>query len=390
MKKIFFILCITFVCATPSVFAEVSTSGVEAFHQFKTIILPPIVVPMVVELPVETSPYERGVFAVYDVTHSIFVPYLTREMYTETPVPVVIGAEQVGTHTNPQALVDNNSETSAEYPVQEGQENTVQFLINANESFLSSSLFLELDQYVALPTSVRISALVDGAERVVVAETRLTGTVLHFPATFASNWMVTFTYAQPLRINELHIVQDSVVQTWTRNIRFLAQPGSSYIFYHDADRSVSIPVGESGNLVDDRDVLKLSPSLSVQNNAYRESDKDADGVIDVYDNCVLISNSDQIDVDKNGRGDVCDDYDRDGLMQNKDNCPNIPNVQQEDTDGDGIGDVCDGEESRLTEKYVWVPWVGMGIAALVLVVLFGLVAMTPKRVEEVEGENTPE
>jgi hypothetical protein len=38
-----------------------------------------------------------------------------------------------------------------------------------------------------------------------------------------------------------------------------------------------------------------------------------------------------------------------------------------DTDSDGIGDVCDTEESRITEKNAWLPWAGMGFAAVVLV-----------------------
>ena len=85
------------------------------------------------------------------------------------------------------------------------------------------------------------------------------------------------------------------------------------------------------------------------------------------DNCISTINPDQIDVNRNGRGDACDDFDQDGLINTRDNCPNIPNRNQIDTDGDKIGDVCDNEESRTTEKYPWLPWVGIGFAGLVLV-----------------------
>ena len=106
---------------------------------------------------------------------------------------------------------------------------------------------------------------------------------------------------------------------------------------------------------------------------------DEDSVPDFVDNCVSVANQDQEDIDGNRRGDACDDYDRDGFLNSEDNCPNNPNYDQLDTDSDEIGDVCDEEESRFTEQYPWIPWVGMGIAGAVLVVLFVLTARSLPR-----------
>lgn len=41
-----------------------------------------------------------------------------------------------------------------------------------------------------------------------------------------------------------------------------------------------------------------------------------------------------------------------------------------------IGDVCDKEESRVTEKYPWLPMAGIGFAGLVLAVLFTITAQS--------------
>lgn len=72
------------------------------------------------------------------------------------------------------------------------------------------------------------------------------------------------------------------------------------------------------------------------------TDTDNDGFFDENDNCPTTANTDQLDTDNDGEGDVCDtDDDDDGVLDVDDNCPLTPNPNQEDIDNDGIGDVCD-------------------------------------------------
>jgi hypothetical protein len=108
------------------------------------------------------------------------------------------------------------------------------------------------------------------------------------------------------------------------------------------------------------------------------ADSDEDGVPDVRDNCTNIANPDQTDHNQNGRGDTCEDFDRDGVQNSTDNCMEVPNRTQADEDGDGVGDACDDEESRVTEKYWWIPWLGIGFAGLVILILFVVVARRPE------------
>lgn len=352
-----------------SIFAVTS-----AYRFYKDIDNISINVPTVVETPFEIDFIERFDFAVLDKTTNSFEPHYVIQKILVNEIPVSVNS--VPSTSDANRMIDKDTRTYANFLLPENAQGQVQITVSSLRSITSSALTILLDNNVALPTSVEIRAFVDGQNRIVVANRRMDGQTIRFPQTTSNRWQITFTYSQPLRISELRLNQDNVTKSNTRAIRFLAQPGHSYRIYFDPDRSVEAPVGESSNLASAQDVLVVQAALARSNPNYIMADTDSDGVPDARDNCVSVSNPDQQDINNNSRGDACDDFDQDGVINSEDNCPNNPNRDQRDTDSDGIGDVCDKQESRITEQYPWIPWLGIGFAAIVLIILLALTART--------------
>jgi hypothetical protein len=105
---------------------------------------------------------------------------------------------------------------------------------------------------------------------------------------------------------------------------------------YDKMRAGGTPITDSKN-----NITKIRVNV---NNAL---DNDRDDITNKNDNCPLLHNPDQLDMDGDRVGDVCDnDLDGDGILNTGDNCPRIANPDQADHDHDGVGDACQTNSCR--------------------------------------------
>jgi hypothetical protein len=318
-------------------------------------------------LPIEVAGSQ--IFGVYSISDDAFLPYEVRRSESRAVSVQVSSPDNMGVSALG-SLVDGNHATTVDFPLPEnggaGQV-TLKYVFEA--PITSNSLQMALSQYVVRPTAVTIQAEIDGEVRTVVARTAPRDNSVSFPVFTSRVWSVMLEYAQPLRFTELSFINTNVVEE-SATLVFLAQPGSTYKLYYHPEVILSQETGERPQLSDTNGAVSLTLVQRGTNALYQPADSDQDSIEDLVDNCPRTANADQKDIDGNGRGDVCDDFDRDGVENGIDNCIDTPNRNQADIDRDKVGDTCDKEESRLTEKYPWIVWIGLGFASLVFVALF--------------------
>jgi hypothetical protein len=346
-----------------------------AFERFGDISIADIAVPSVVEVRLPDQVRIGQPMAVVDKGTGEPVPIIVRNEVNTVDLPFMTG-DSFGS-AEASFLTDGKYDRYASYEVDGRNRSTVTLEFRSTKPVSISSLTFILDEHVALPHTVSVRSESSSGEKVLLAERTMDSRMVSFPKTIASVFRVTLAYSQPLRISEVvpEFGVESVTKIRKNSVRFLAIPKVSYQLYYDADRYVAIRTGEAPDLSSDEGVIPGVLSQS-DNPKYRKSDQDKDGIPDERDNCVLAANADQKDVDRNGRGDQCDDFDRDGVANAEDNCRDQPNRDQADSDMDAKGDECDNEEGRILQAQRWLP---SAMIVAVLLVVGGLLFMTMRR-----------
>ncbi len=283
-------------------------------------------------------------------------------------------------------LLDDNFETSIDLLVK--QANTISksdFYINSSKVVDVSSLDIVYGTDSALPREVSLYVITPNGEELMAVRTGYEVRNIKFPLQFGQSWRLAFVYDEPIRISDIKF-GPADFKTVVDKVIFLAQPNLNYLVYLYPQNLTYVPLRSSGNLSQAESFPPASVSSIMVNPQYIKLDQDQDKVPDEIDNCPQHPNPDQISSRNSLKGDVCDDFDNDGVINISDNCQFLPNSNQKDEDSDGIGNECDSSESRLTEKYPWLPWIGMGITLVVLLILFVTVARHPIPAKEVDQD----
>jgi len=345
--------------------------SISKFEKFQ--IIPPFLTNLKIPTVIEMS---------LDYTQNFNDQYLIVEKDTNQPQPYSINKHSVDINykvfsninkVDEYKLSDQNNSTYVNYEIDNNTQSSVVWNINYAEPIITNTFFYNLDENSRTPIKITIEKFENGQKSTILLNEDVSTNKIQFPTSTSSNWQVTVTYNQPLRVNEVGFLQNQNNSS-SYYIRFLARPKKTYYIYSKPNTFINITTPESG-MLDTTDAISIKAPLIQNNIAVNEPDSDGDGIFDKADNCMYITNQDQIDLNKNQIGDACEDFDNDTIINSLDNCPDQPNKNQIDTDGDGIGNHCDTEESRLTEKIKWLPWLGLIIG---FTIVFSLLITTVK------------
>ena len=345
-----------------------------------------IIMPVAVD--VTKYPSNLNLYGVYNVIDGVFESSRIDISPYEIPLYVTSSA------FNPtiENLIDKKLTTYTDFSVTNRGGVTSDIIITTAEPVESARINFQMAKNVTFPEEVIVYAKVNNVMQVVYNNDNFiaSGALqlyspsnnqanvgfldFQFPSVKSDYWQISFKHINPLRFSELILFQKNDPTKDSARLKFSALPGKKYYIYYDSEVLLNLPQSVSYQDVVGVEATPLRVVSSNQNSEFAGLDTDKDGVKDAFDNCKNIPNADQIDKNLNKIGDACEDDDSDNIMNNKDNCEKVFNPDQKDEDSDGIGDKCDKEESRITEKYAWIPWVGIGSAIISLIALFALTA----------------
>lgn len=357
---------------------------------YQSYVAVPVVTTTVPEVVTVTLPADRPYdeLLVEEVSSGTFLHH--RADYDSEQIVIPTEIVNAVTRKVYPALTDGSPTTTETFDLTAAT-NTITLSLTTETPITSTVLNLATAENVAAPAEVSLSATVGGTEKVLLREIPYPGFSTGFPKTTATDWQIELVYEQPLRLQQVSLSDADPTYENSYVVHFLAQPGETYRIYYDGEDVYrqALAKRDGGDLYNDREPRDVTAQVvRERNELYVPGDYDGDGVSSDIDNCLGIANPDQADINQNEIGDACEDFDDDGYLNGDDNCPNIPNYGQRDEDADGIGNVCDERDDRLTEQHAWIPWAGIGLAGVVLLVLFMIVARRPAVETMADGGST--
>ena len=230
-----------------------------------------------------------------------------------------------------------------------------------------TGLQIKLDSGSASPRNMTIEADFGEGKWVSVHQSSNFYPTIALPKMQVNGLRIGFESNSLFRISEMGILAPNLGKSVSENLIFFAEDGQKYTLFAEADfgqkdyssRRNSQPLRVDGATPKFR-MPSLRPNLNYN------PDFDRDGINDKADLCPKHPDPQNIDSDKNGRGDVCEDPDLDRIVSANDNCDFVHNPSQKDIDADGIGDACDDREDRMTENSDLLLYGVFGVGALLL------------------------
>lgn len=325
--------------------------NLERFKSKTTLEVSGIVTPKV--LLFETDDYLGGFVALQDTVTNNFLPHRVIRStekgsalrpYFETS-KTIEGA--------PASLNDNRMETAMTFDP-ENINHSFSFKNRNNRAITGFKIHLPAGSIS--PQKMTVEAKLDDNQWKPIIRNQSYRSYIVFPEITPSEVRVKLQAPNLLRINEIDVVTPDNNSHKTQ-IAFYASEGQSVFLWSEPEfGQKQIPVSRTSSLS-----LKTDPKTPVfafgetRPNPIYNPDFDQDGIVDAKDLCPRISDPQNADIDRNGRGDVCEDPDQDGQMSHKDNCPFVSNRNQSDQDADGLGDACDDNENRVSEQSdIWM------------------------------------
>jgi len=262
----------------------------------------------------------------------------------------------------PRNMIDSNYKTDFTFNTEDKNKKIVLNFAGITEI---AGIQIHLADGVISPRNISVQGVFADGKITTILNNKSFANYLTFPKLSVSKLEISIDSPHFLRISELKIISQNESESKNRLV-FFAGNKETYTLYSKPH------FGQKSYSAENYQPLQTdskTPVFQLENPAKFtgfDNDFDNDGLPDEQDLCPKIADAKNTDVDKNGRGDVCEDPDLDGKMSNQDNCPFVYNPAQKDSDLDGIGDKCDDEENRLSENSDYLLYGIFAIASLLL------------------------